>query len=119
MKTLMAIRDSRQKRHEGNPQGDREGRSQGGRCAAGLANGPSRFERARRGLQERDFQEDKTNRTLEGLKLFGGFTFMVEKLRKLKKHTKEKQLLTLGKTENKKVYKKRDVFNCSFLHDVV
>ena len=68
---------------------------------------------------ERDFQEDKNNRTSGGLKLWGGFIFMVENLRKLNKHTKERQLLTSGTTETKKLYKKIDIFNCNFLHVVV
>lgn len=108
-----------QKRGEENPQGNRKGRSQGGRCAVGLENNQYRFGQAFRGLQERDFQEDKTNRKFDGLQLWGGFIFMVENLRKPNKHTKKRQLLTLGKTETKKLYKKRDVFSCSFLHGVI
>lgn len=57
-----------------------EGGSQGGRWEAGLQNSQSRSEQAFRGLQERDFQEDKTNRTFSDLKLLRGFTFMMENL---------------------------------------
>lgn len=95
-----------QKRGEGNPLCNGEGRSQRCRCAAGLKNIQSRFEQAFRGLQERDFQEVKTNRTSDGLKLLG-FTFMVVNLRKLNKYTKERQLLTLQKRETEQCTKKK------------
>jgi len=118
MKTRMAIRDLMQKRGEENPWGNRKGRSQGGRCAVGLEKQVQIWAAIQKS-PERDFQEDKNIRTSGGLKLWGGFIFMGENLRKPNKHTKERQLLTSGKTETKKLYKKRDIFNCSFLHGVV
>lgn len=91
METLMVMRNSVQKRSEGNPHGDGEGRSQSGRCAEGLEDSQSGFEQAFKGLQERNFQEDKINRIFAGLKIFSGFIFVIENLRKLNKHTKERQ----------------------------
>lgn len=86
-----------------------EGGSQGSRCT-GLENNQFRCEQTFRELQERDFQEDKMNRTFDDLKLSGGFTFIVKNLRKLNKHTKRKMITNWGKTENKMFYKKKRHF---------
>lgn len=92
MKTSMAIRDTIYRREVMEIPRVREGGSQGGRCELGLE---SKSKQAFRGLRERDFQEDKINRTFYDLKLLGGFTFMIKNFRK-QKHTKDRQLLTLG-----------------------